>query len=41
MSGENCLGSYGNFENYLKNGNSTDFGIGPIEYIYVLHMDKY
>jgi hypothetical protein len=37
MPGENCRGSSENFRNYLKNRHSTDFGVGPIEYIYVAH----
>jgi hypothetical protein len=34
MSGENRLSSFGNFENRLKTRYSTDFGVGPIEYMY-------
>jgi hypothetical protein len=35
ISGENCLDSSGNFVNRLKTQYSTNFGVGPIEYIYV------
>jgi hypothetical protein len=38
MSGENYLGSSGNCP---KKRYSTDFDVGPIEYIYVWHMGKF
>jgi hypothetical protein len=41
MSSENCLDSFENFRNYLKKWYSTDFGVGPIEYIYVWHTDMF
>jgi hypothetical protein len=44
MSGENCLGNSGNFRNHPKTQYSTEFGVGPIEYIYISmcmwYMDK-
>jgi hypothetical protein len=35
MSGENCFGSSENIGNRPKTQYSTDFGIEPIEYIYM------
>jgi hypothetical protein len=35
MSAENCLSSSRNFENCPKTRYSMDFGVGPIEYIYI------
>jgi hypothetical protein len=40
MSGQNCLGSSENFGNCPKNRYSKDLGVGPIEDIYMWHMDK-
>jgi hypothetical protein len=41
MSGENCFGSSENIGNRPKTQYSTDFGIEPIEYIYVWYMEKF
>jgi hypothetical protein len=46
MSGKNCLSSSENIRNCPKNRYSMDFGVGPIEYMYVCtcvcvwYMDK-
>jgi hypothetical protein len=41
MSSENYLDSSENIRNFPKNWYSMDFGVGPIEYIYPWHMDKF
>jgi hypothetical protein len=44
MSGGNYLSNFKNFRNHLKSQYPTDFGVGPIEYIYMCvcvgYMDK-